>query len=61
MFKVGIFVCCKDNKEKLVKWLPESYSTHEAADAAVEKKNKDLKVDPRHVSPGTRFAMYDSV
>ncbi len=61
MFKVGIFINRKNGDSKLVKWLPESYSTHGAADAATEQKNKDLKVNLDKVAPGQKFAMYDSV
>ena len=61
-FKVGIFVACKGGKDKLVKWLPKRYETHEAADAAAEKKNKDLGVpNDGAITAGRKFALYDCV
>lgn len=60
MFKIGIFVARKGGKERLVKWLPERFTSHEAADAAVERKNRELGVVDDKPTPGRKFAMYDS-
>lgn len=60
MFKVGIFKKRKQKDDKLVEWLPGRYKTFEEADHATILKNKDLGADLDHLSPGQRFAMFDS-
>lgn len=60
-YKIGIFVYKKGGGERLVKWLPEKYETFESADHATDQKNKDLKADLEHMTPGQKYAMFDSV
>ena len=64
-FKVGIFIRGKQ-KDKIEKWLPERYTSHESAGIATTAKNVDLghSIDkdgcPIGVPLGRRFAMYDN-